>query len=364
MVMALAVASTTATTASITATSLAADGTIELQYSSDPDFSFAVSPLVTGLARSSPLSLTGLNQDATYYARARPRRSSAEAEGWSNTVGIRTTLSASPSLTPTAVMIQPALVMMPNRVLQWISGGGVAGYPVENLALDAPVAHKSYVSSGSHVIEALMAPDPVDTIAMLMTNLPENATVAIKAGASQANVRSGTPTFSTGFQPFRASANLPGRPGYHGLFRFAQQRLPYWRVEISAPDLTGGIFHIEHMLFGWNRTTKNHSVSRSDTVIDAGKLERMRSGVPDRVRGFRGRATSFDISMLTEAQDWSNYQDLSYRVGTTDPVFVVPNTRPGAFFHDGFHYGALTMKNARPSSLRTTRSFAIESILP
>ena len=227
-----------------------------------------------------------------------------------------------------------------------------------------PVAYKSYVSSGSHAIEAVMAPDPVDTIALLMSNLPENATVNIKAGATQANVRSGSPAFTTGPLSFRASANLPGRPGYHGLFRFAQQRLPYWRIEITAADLTGGILHLEHALFGWNRSTKNHSVSRSEAGTDGGKLERLRSGVPDRVRGYRGRSASFDIAMLTEAQDWTNYQDLSYRVGSTDPVFVVPNTRPGAFFHDGFLYGSLTMKNARPSSLRTTRTFSIESILP
>jgi len=364
MVMVLAVASNTATTASLTATGLAADGTIELQYSSDPDFAFAVSPVVVALPRSSPIAMAGLNQDATYYVRARPRRVSGVAEDWSNTVGFRTALAAAPSLTPTAVMIQPATIMAPNRVLGWVGLSEVAGFPAQNLGLDAPVAYKSYAASGAHVIEARMAPEPVDTIAMLMTNLPEDATVVIKAGADQANVRGGSPAFSTASLPFRASANLPGRPGYHGLFRFAQQRLPYWRIEISAANLTGKTMHMEHMLFGWNRATKNHSVNRSENGSDAGKLERMRSGVPDRVRGYRGRVASFDISQLTEAQDWSNYQDLSYRLGSTDPAFVVPNTRPGAFLHDNFHYGSLNMKMARPSSLRTTRSFTVESILP
>lgn len=364
MVMALTVASNTATTASITASGFAADGTVEFQYSSDPDFAFAVSPVITGLARTSPIAMSGLNQDATYYVRARGRRASNVGEEWSRTVGFRTTLTASPSLTPTAVMIQPALIMTPNRVLQWTGLSQVAGFPADNLGLDAPVAYKSFASSGAHVIEAEMAPDPVDTVAMLMTNLPEDATVVIKAGADQASVRSGSPAFSTAAFPFRASANLPGRPGYHGLFRFTRQRLPYWRVEISAANLTGKTMHMEHLLFGWNRTTKNHSVARNENATDGGKLERLRSGVPDRVRGYRGRTASFDISMLTEAEDWTNYHDLSYRAGATDPVFVVPNMRPGAFLHDGFLYGSLNMKTARPSSLRTTRTFSIESILP
>lgn len=365
MVMTLTVASTTATTASITAATLPASGTLEVQYSPDPDFSFAVSPIATGIARSSPIALSGLNQDATYYVRARGRLSDGSAEAWSNVVGLRTPLSVAPVVTPASVMINPAMIIVPNRVISWLGVNEIAGFPADNLGLDAPVAYRSYVASGVHAIEAAMAPDPVDTLALLMSNLPEAATVVIKAGPTQANVRSGSPAFTSATFAFRASANMPGRPGYHGIFSLGQKvTQPYWRIEISADTLPGRILHLEHCIFGWNRATKNHSVDKSETVTDAGKLERLRSGVPDRVRGLRGKTVSFDISMLTEAQDWQIYADLGYKVGTTDPVVVVPNSKSGAFFHDRILYGSLNMKTANPASPRYTRSFSIESILP
>lgn len=365
MAITLAVASTGTTTANITASNIGASGTVEVQYSIDPDFAFSVSPVATGLARTSPIAMTGLNQDATYFVRARTRLSSGVAEDWSNVVGLRTGLAAAPSLTPTSVMITPAMVVVPNRVLQWVGVNGIAGYPADNLALDAPVAYKSFIASGLHAIEAVMAPDPVDTVALLMTNLPENATVTLKAGPDQANVRGGSPAYNSGALPFRASANLPGRPGFHGLFRLAQQvKQPYWRIEINAPDLTGDILHVEHCIFGWNRSTKNHSVDRTEQPNDTGKLERLRSGVPDRTRGLRGRSAAFEISVNKVADDWKNYADLSYKVGETDPVLVVPNSRAGVYLHDEILYGAVQVKKTQPASLLASRSFQIESILP
>src|SRR3546814_7011854 len=59
-----------------------------------------------------------------------------------------------------------------------------------------------------------MAPEPIDTIALLQSNIPEDATVLIRVGTTSA-----TADANYGPYPFRASANVPGRPGYHGLFR-------------------------------------------------------------------------------------------------------------------------------------------------
>ena len=365
MVMTLSVSSTGTTTANIAAATLPANGTLEVQYSVDPDFAFCVAPIVTGITRASPIALTGLNQDATYFVRARGRLSDGSAEAWSNTVGVRTGIATAPSLNSGAVMIQPAMIVVPNRVLSWAAGSGVAGFPVENLAYDAPVAFRSYTASGAHVIEASMAPDAVDTIALLMTNLPEDATVVIKAGANAANVQGASPTFNSGSLAARASANLPGRPGYHALFRLGQVvKQPYWRLEITANSLFGKTLHIEHAIFGWNRATKNHSVDRQESTNDLGEVKRLRSGVPDRTRGLRGRTASFDISMLTEAQDWQNYSDLGYKVGNTDPVLVVPNSKAGTFLHDRILYGTMTVKTSNPASPKYTRSFSIDSILP
>ena len=139
---------------------------------------------------------------------------------------------------------------------------------------------------------------------------------------------------------------------------------PYWRIEITANSLFGRILHIEHAVFGWNRATKNHSVDKSETPYDNGTLQRLRSGVPDRTRGLRGRRADFDISMISEQQDQLIYQDLAYEVGTTDPVLVIPNSKAGAFLHDRILFGTINMKIANPVSPRYTRSFSIESILP
>lgn len=365
MVMGITLGGVSATEISLTvASGMPSAGTIEVQYSQDPDFAFSVSPLITDIGRSSPIYLPGMNQSATYYLRARGRNGSA-VEEWSNVLGVRTSLSAAPNTSSGSVVIQPAMVVVPNPVLQWIGLSEVAGFPAYNLGYDAPVAFKSKINSGPHVIEAIMGPDPVDTVALLMSNLPEASSVVIKAGATQANVRGASPTYQSASLPFRASANLPGRPGYHGVFSLGTRILqPYWRIEITCPTLPNYTMHLEHAIFGWNRVTKNHSVDRSEQVTDLGRLERKRSGVPDRTRGLRSRSASFDISMLTEAQDWSNYADLGYKVGATDPVLVVPNSKAGAFFHDRILYGAIQMKMSNPASPRYTRSFTIASILP
>src|SRR3546814_13124889 len=75
-----------------------------------------------------------------------------------------------------------------------------------------------------------MAPEPIDTIALLQSNIPEDATVLIRVGTTSA-----TADANYGPYPFRASATVPGRPGYHGLFRLpAAVSKEYWRVDIKA----------------------------------------------------------------------------------------------------------------------------------
>src|SRR3546814_17730774 len=97
-----------------------------------------------------------------------------------------------------------------------------------------------------------MAPEPIDTIALLQSNIPGDATVLIRVGTTSA-----TADANYGPYPFRASANVPGRPGYHGLFRLpAAVSKEYWRVDITA-TLPGNLLQLEHAVFGKNRVTKN-----------------------------------------------------------------------------------------------------------
>src|SRR3546814_15822812 len=76
-----------------------------------------------------------------------------------------------------------------------------------------------------------------------------------------------------------ASANVPGRPGYHGLFRLpAAVSKEYWRVDITA-TLPGNLLPLEHAVFGKNRVTKNMAADKNEVGVDLGSLERLRRGV-------------------------------------------------------------------------------------
>ena len=201
--------------------------------------------------------------------------------------------------------------------------------------------------------------DPVDTIALLQTNAPEASTIAVDAGDTL-----DVNKYSYGPIPFRASPALPGRPGYHSLMRLpAAQSYRYWHIRVTAP-VFGGHFEAQQLVLGLNRATKNHSVDKAESVVDYGTLERTRAGNPVRTLGARHRRVDFDISMLTEAQFEANYADLDWRVGQTEPLLVVPNSKAGSFLHDRILYGPMRGgKIVNPASPRYTRGFTIESII-
>ncbi len=351
----------TSTTFDITLTGLAADGTLEFQAAVRPDFKNCVCPII-GRPNSSPASFTGMNQDTAYYVRARSRRASGVAEDWSNTVGIRTALDTAPSLTTPAVLITPAMLVVPEPIIEWTGDNDIAGYPCSNLGFDAPVAWHSSPAGGTVASFLVrMAPKPVDTIALLMSNIPENSTVVVKAGTTTATTNFTSSTFA-----FRASANLANRPGYHALIQLpAAQTYQYWRVTITFASGITGYTHIEHAIFGLNRSSKNHSVDKTESVLDLGSYERGRSGIPQRTLGLRGKRVDFEISVMSQLQFETLYSDLPRLVGATMPVLVVPNTKTGAFLHDRILYGVLTGgKAANPASPIYSRSFTIDSILP
>jgi hypothetical protein len=353
----------TSTTAAINISAFAADGTVEIQCAVRPDFKNCVCPIITGIALSSPYSLIGLTQDTPYYLRARSRRASGAAEDWSAILPFRTALAAGPDLSTPSILISPALIVVPVPVVEWtgLLAGDVAGYPCANLAFDAPVAWRSALTANVAAFRARISPQPVDTIALLMSNAPEDATVQVSAGNDPA-----TTDYMPAAQPFRASANLNGRPGYHALVRLpSAQTYPYWKVTITCPTGLSGPFHLEHAVFGRNRTSKNHSVDKSEAPLDLGNYDRNRSGIPQRMLGLRGKRVDFEISLVNQLQFETLYADLPRLVGASDPVLVVPNTRAGTWLHDRILYGVLTGgKASSPASPVHSRSFTIDSILP
>src|SRR3546814_10334097 len=93
-----------------------------------------------------------------------------------------------------------------------------------------------------------------------------------------------------------ASANVPGRPGYHGLFRLpAAVSKEYWRVDITA-TLPGNLLHLEHAVFGKNRVTKTMAADKNEVGVDLGSHERLHSGNPNRIRGYWMRRVAFDLT--------------------------------------------------------------------
>lgn len=360
MAMTVLATATTATTATFALGALAADGTVDLQISPEDSFGFCVCPVLS-VPRASPVTISGLNQRATLFVRARARRANGSVEGWSLIDSFRTADGPGQNTAAAPVMIEPALVMKPEIVTQW-SGPELAGFPMANLGIDAPNGWKAVDAAGNQGLIAKLSGSPIDTIAALNTNMPEAGTFSVVAAPTAAGLQSGVGRLAVlSGVPFRASANLPGRRGYHGLFRFDPVALPWWYVQFEGTKPADTLF-VQNLLFGKNRVTKNHSVDKSETPMPLGTKERSRSGVPDFVDGLVMRKVEFDISLLTEAQFETAYGDLIYHENR--PVLVVPNTKTGAFLHDRILFGDL--KGSRiynPSSPRFTRTFTVESII-
>jgi hypothetical protein len=338
---------------------IAADGFTEMQVSIRPDFKFCVAPIFIA-PRVGPVSFAGINQDTSYYARARSLRGDGSHEAWSNIVGFRTELLTPRNVAPAAVMIKPAVLVVPAPVLQWDCANADPGFPAVNLGFDAPVPMVTNTLSPSLEIRVNISPEPIDTVAVLNTNFPEAAQMYVLAGDTNA-----VDDYIAGPFPARASANLDGRPGYHSLIRLPEPKLyPWWDIYVSGASPPGNVWHVEHVVFGRNRVSKNHSYEKAESTLDLGSLDRSRSGVPSRANGYRMRKVDFDLSMMSEAQYETQYGDLHWRVGGTDPVLVVPNSKDGAFLHDRILYGAISAgRVVNPASPVYTRSFTIDSLI-
>lgn len=338
---------------------------VEVQYSTDPDFQWSLAPIVRANTTAGTV-LNGLNQVQTYYARARPLSAGGVVGAWSAIVGIVTPVSALRDLSPANVMIEPALIIPPERVLAWTASSEVPGYPVRTLGRDDPNSTWWAERVGvGFAFEAQIAPTPIDVISVLETNASDDATITIKGGPSLANVRSGAPAYTLAERPFRVSTGLPGRRAYHSFVRLpAPQAYPFWRIEIAGP-IPGEIFVATYAVFGLAYSTRNFAAdSKSETLIDRGSIDRDRSGNPARVDGHRGRSVEFEIVNMTEAQYESQFSQLGWKLGTTRSALVVPNSKPGAFLHDRLLFG--TMKAGRDANTYTPRfakQFSIDSLI-
>src|SRR3546814_7548952 len=90
-------------------------------------------------------------QATSYYIRVRSRRASGVAEPWSIVYPFRTPVNAAQVTTPAAVMVQPSIVVTPVPITSITSATSVAGFAVDNLLIDAPVAWRSTQIGRAHV---------------------------------------------------------------------------------------------------------------------------------------------------------------------------------------------------------------------
>lgn len=334
---------------------------IESQISPRPDFMFCACPLFrTGIA--GPYNIGGLNQRQTYYVRSRGITGAGAQLDWSATQTFRTSDGAAQDLTEPAVFLEPSVVCIPEPVQNLTSPAEVAGYPVLNLLDDGPaVAVLGETAANTYRMTFELAGQPVDTLALLSTNLPDTTTLKLCAGTTKALAEAeGTVLFETAG---RASPNLPGRMAYHCFNRFAETSLKWFHLKVTA-DCMGERMQAGHLVIGKGLVSKRMAREASFSFEDMGVVERNQIGVPDRQYGLRTRTVDFDIAMLTETIYETTYGQLHQRVGDTDPVLILPNAKAGAFLHDRLLYGTLSGGRAsNPVSKYYSRRFQINSII-
>jgi hypothetical protein len=354
----------TATGVRLNFTSVAGDAAqIQIQLSPSREFSFAAGHDFKITAGAST-TVSGLNQLQTYFGRAREITAGGVMRAWVPVFGFRTAAGTAQDLTPPAIFQEPALIVVPEKILSIEVNNPVAGYAALNLLHDGPApARIAGVGGGpSYTIYIQTAGAPVDTLALMGTNGAEALTVTISSGTTKASTDANTAHL---FQvPFRASANLPGRFGYHGLFRLpAIISARWWRIQIQGA-MPGTMLEAKYLALGKALKSKNYAADKRETFNDLGVMDRDYLGVPDRLPGIKTRSVEFEIATMTETVYETTYGDLHDRAGYTDPVLVVPNSKPGAFLHDRILFGVMSGGQvSNPVSKYHTRRFKVDSII-
>jgi hypothetical protein len=157
---------------------------IEVQYGEHLDR--GICPLVQ-FQIAGQISLNGMNQASRYKIRARSVFANGDRGKWSNILNVFTNLAQARDLTPANIMIQPAMIVVPEHV-DWSCPSPEAGHPARLLSIDAPTAALWIRQNGDgYVIEGRMSGVPIDTIALLATNASEECVVTISGGYTAEN---------------------------------------------------------------------------------------------------------------------------------------------------------------------------------
>jgi hypothetical protein len=334
--------------------------TIEIQIAPRLDFLFCAAP-VFSTAAVTPFSIDGLNQSQTYYVRGRGITGAGAQLAWSEIESFRTPQQTAQDLTPPAVFLENGLVCIPEPVFS-LTATTVAGYPIINTQDDGPaVAILTQDGFNNFAITFRTSGQPIDTIALLCTNMPEAVDIDYFQGDTFAEANAETNQFLN--TSGRASANVPGRMHYHLFNRFTSTSKRWFKLKFNAAVL-GKRLQIGHLIVGRSLQSKRIARDMSISFEDMGVVERSPIGVPDRQQGLRMRTVDLDFAMMTETIYETVYGPVHALIGETDPVLILPNSKAGAFLHDRLLYGTLTGGRAsNPVSRYFSRRFQIRSII-
>lgn len=356
----------TTTAVSIAFTNLPGGGTVEIQIADNPMFRGMVS---FGSYAATPAAVNGLNQRGTYYARGRTVTAGGVKAAWGATEGFRTTDGVAWDTAAAAIMVSPGFLVVPECVVE-MSAAEVAGYPESNLLRDDPqavwVTDQAGAGPYTATVHTRTVGQPIDTFALLSTNAPDNGTLQLKGTTTMARALAANWDYVGPANAFRASPNLPQRATYHHLTRLGAplNHMVWTWIVSSANPFELGRFIATHLVCGLARSAKNISADKTETPLDLGGIDRQRSGAPDRTWGHRMRKVEFEISVMRETQWETQFGDLWRKIGLSEPVLVVPNSKTGSFLHDRILFGTVAQQRAlQQASPIFSQSFAIESII-
>lgn len=338
---------------------------VDVQVSTRPDFLFVLAPIYPYVGAAAAV-LSALNQGTLYFIRARER---VEATGavlpWTAALTAYTPVAVAQVTAPLSIMVRPAIIVPPEPAV-WTSANAEVARPADNLSSDAPAEQCWLSGSAAPALDFDTGGQPIDTVALLGSNAAAATTWQVRSYPTAADRTAGTNVaYNSGAITFHASAGLPGRPAYHGMHRMPVPRAErFWRVTFGGTLPPTNLLAFTYGVVGLARTAKNIAADKVEAALDYGSVERLRDGTPDRRAGFRGRRVEFEIAVMTEAQWETQFSDLRHRIALSDPVFVLPNTRDGAFLHDRMLYGPMaSLRTMQPYSPRFSEQFAIESLI-
>lgn len=355
--MALAVTATAPSTQgwTVTFTGVTSELTFEVEFNRSPDFASDESiiwPITTN-----PQNVSRQPAGTQFYMRGRSKTPSVGP--WTPTVLVRT-LDPTPAAAYTGFSIEPAILVVPEPIINLAATIQQAGYPASNLLNDDPTASWRQPSAGAPVLTFETSGTPIDTIALLGTLTAPGATWRIRGGATAAEAASESAPYDSGTVTFHTNSGLGGKRFYHGLHRLpAPVTHRFWNITLSVFNL----MLAKHLVVGLARKSVNYSRGAGSAAADLGKMARTRFGTPDRTRGWRSRSVDFELSWLTEAEFETKWSDLWHRVGTTDPVLAVPNSKQNVYLNDRIAFGNISsMRSENVRSSRYIQSIEIASL--